>query len=215
VEEILSGSTAASDRFVRDYYPAIYRYLLWLTGRPEAAEDLTQETFVRAWRHLDRFDDRAPLRSWLLCITRREFLRSRRDARPQTALEEAPEVADARTAELTEAVELRAVIRKLPIEEGEVVVLHVDYTVPGWWQWHAPEARPGPGWPALQPATVRERTQEAAHQAARDRDPRVDGDAITPTKLDLAFIYLLRRGEDVHVRRIDPNGSFGRHLTRE
>src|SRR5437899_4274110 len=43
VERLRAGDAEAGHRFVGDHYPAIYRYLLYLTGRPEAAEDLTQE----------------------------------------------------------------------------------------------------------------------------------------------------------------------------
>jgi RNA polymerase sigma-70 factor (ECF subfamily) len=124
VEQVRRGDPDATHRFFREYYPSIYRYLLWLTERPETAEDLTQETLVRAWRHLDRFEGRAPVRVWLLRIAHREFLRHLQSKRAQASLEAMAEVADTRTAELADAVELREVIRKLPVEEGEVVVLH-------------------------------------------------------------------------------------------
>src|SRR5713101_221666 len=65
VERLRAGDSEAGRCFVRDHYPAIYRYLLYLTGRPETAEDLAQETFLQAWRRLDTFDDGAPLRPWL------------------------------------------------------------------------------------------------------------------------------------------------------
>ena len=45
LEQIRSGDPDAGRRFVREYYPGVYRYLLYLTGRPDWAEDLTQETF--------------------------------------------------------------------------------------------------------------------------------------------------------------------------
>src|SRR5206468_3023416 len=77
----------AGRRFVREHYPAIYRYLLYLAGRPDLAEDLTQETFVQAWRALDRFQGRASLRTWLHRIAQREFLQMLRRQRPENSLE--------------------------------------------------------------------------------------------------------------------------------
>src|SRR6266571_3598569 len=65
VQQLRCGDAEAGRHFVHEYYPGIYRYLLFLTGRPEAAEDLTQETFLQAWRGLGSFQGRAPLRLWL------------------------------------------------------------------------------------------------------------------------------------------------------
>src|SRR5213080_4022167 len=59
LEQIRGGDPEAGHRFIRDYYPGVYRYLLYLTGSPEAAEDLTQETFLQAWRSLASFEGRA------------------------------------------------------------------------------------------------------------------------------------------------------------
>jgi RNA polymerase sigma-70 factor (ECF subfamily) len=121
---VLRGDAEACHRFFREHYPDIRRYLLWLTERAEVAEDLAQETFVRAWRHLERFDGRASLRTWLHRIAHREFLRFLRGQRSHAPLETIAEVADTSAAGWTDAVELHAVIRKLPAEEGEVLVLH-------------------------------------------------------------------------------------------
>src|SRR3989442_1350753 len=92
VERLRAGDAEAGHRFVGDHYPAIYRYLLYLTGRPEAAEDLTQETFLQAWRRLDTFDEGAPLRPWLHRIAHREFLQSLRKQRPHSSLEDVVEI---------------------------------------------------------------------------------------------------------------------------
>jgi RNA polymerase sigma factor (sigma-70 family) len=132
VEQVRRGDPEAGHRFFAEHYPGVYRYLLWLTGRPPLAEDLAQETFVRAWRYLHTFDGRAPLGPWLHRIAHREFLRALRSQTAATrafgagtpSLDEVADVAEPRTAELTEAAELRAVIRKLPVEEGEVLLLH-------------------------------------------------------------------------------------------
>jgi RNA polymerase sigma-70 factor (ECF subfamily) len=124
VERLRQGDAEAGRRFVREFYPGVYRYLLYLTGRPEAADDLTQETFVQAWRYLDTLDERAMLRPWLHRIAHREFLQALRSQHPHACLEELPELAEPRAAAQTSAVELREVITRLPLEEREVVVLH-------------------------------------------------------------------------------------------
>jgi len=102
--QIRAGDADAGHRFVREYYPSIYRHLLYLAGQREVAEDLTQETFFQAWRHLDRFEGRAPLRHWLHRIAHREFLRSLRSKRAQLSLEEAGDLPAPRGEAWTEAV---------------------------------------------------------------------------------------------------------------
>jgi RNA polymerase sigma-70 factor (ECF subfamily) len=123
VERLRRGDAEAGYVLFRDYYPSVYRYLFWLTERSEQAEDLAQETFVRAWRHLDRFDPCGSLRAWLHRIAHREFLRSVRRQTP-ASLEVVGEVAAPEATAFTEAVELRQILRKLPAEQREVVLLH-------------------------------------------------------------------------------------------
>jgi RNA polymerase sigma-70 factor, ECF subfamily len=122
--ELRAGKTEAGRRFVQEYYPGIYRHLLYLTGQRESAEDLTQETFFQAWRHLERFEGRAPLRHWLHRIAHREFLRALRSRRAQISLEEAGDLPAADAEGWMDAVELRELVRKLPLEQREAVVLH-------------------------------------------------------------------------------------------
>lgn len=59
------GERAAFDELVRLHFSAVYALLHRLTGNHEDAEDLAQECFVRAWRHLASFRGEAPLGSWL------------------------------------------------------------------------------------------------------------------------------------------------------
>jgi RNA polymerase sigma-70 factor (ECF subfamily) len=124
LEQIRNGDADAGQRFVREYYPGVYRYLLYLTGRREQAEDLAQETFLQAWRHLDRLVLRAPLRAWLHRIAHREFLQALRSQRPESSLEELPEAAARETDDPIEAARLRAMIARLAPEERDVIVLH-------------------------------------------------------------------------------------------
>lgn len=56
---------------------AVYRFALRLTGgQVDQAQDLTQETFLRAYRHWDTYTPGTSARSWLFTICRNTFLRS-------------------------------------------------------------------------------------------------------------------------------------------
>ena len=124
VQQLRQGDPEAGRQFVREYYPGVYRYLFYLTGRREAAEDLTQETFVQAWRRLETFDNRGSLRPWLHRIAHREFLQALRSRHAEAALEELPQALAPHAGDPAEAAELRAVMTRLPLEEREVLVLH-------------------------------------------------------------------------------------------
>jgi hypothetical protein len=90
--------------------------------------------------------------------------------------------------------------------------MHVDYTLPGWFQWHAPADLLGPGWPPLRPALVRERTREAALQAARRIHPQATDAQVTPTEAELAFIYTWGDAKAREIRWVRPNGNWGRQV---
>ncbi|MCL1059315.1 sigma-70 family RNA polymerase sigma factor [Shewanella gelidimarina] len=63
------------DSLVRALHTDIYRYAYWLCGDKHVAEDITQETFLRAWRSLDSLKDEKAAKSWLITILRRENAR--------------------------------------------------------------------------------------------------------------------------------------------
>lgn len=56
---------------------AVYRFALRLTGSADAAEDLVQETFFRAYRAWDQYTPGTRCKSWLFTICRNVFLRQR------------------------------------------------------------------------------------------------------------------------------------------
>ncbi|MEW5351000.1 sigma-70 family RNA polymerase sigma factor [Streptomyces sp. 16-176A] len=81
------GDPDAADHFVRALHGDVLRYVTYLSGDPQAAHDLTQDTFVRAFGSLHRYEGRASARTWLLAIARRAVADSIRRAatRPRTA----------------------------------------------------------------------------------------------------------------------------------
>ena len=66
----MEGSTTATPAFaeVEQHRRALTAYCYRMLGSPFEAEDAVQDTFLRAWRSLDRFEGRAALRSWLYKI---------------------------------------------------------------------------------------------------------------------------------------------------
>ena len=76
--QVLSDMKAKHQRyeaFVKAFHADIYRYAFWLIKDQSIAEDVVQETFLRAWRSLDALNDEKAAKSWLITILRRENAR--------------------------------------------------------------------------------------------------------------------------------------------
>ncbi|MGQ4384778.1 sigma-70 family RNA polymerase sigma factor [Streptomyces sp. SAS_270] len=82
-----TGDPDAVDRFVRALHPDVVRYITYLSADRQLADDLAQDTFLRALGSLHRFEGRSSARTWLLSIARRTVVDSLRyaAARPRTA----------------------------------------------------------------------------------------------------------------------------------
>lgn len=63
------------EALVHALHKDLYRYAYWLTHDQSVAEDLVQETFLRAWKALDSLKDEKAAKSWLITILRRENAR--------------------------------------------------------------------------------------------------------------------------------------------
>jgi RNA polymerase sigma-70 factor (ECF subfamily) len=74
------GDTAAFDALVGRFHRPVYRFC-WRLVRSPDAEDLAQDTLVRAFVHFERFDPERPVLPWLIAIARRlclDLLRRRK-----------------------------------------------------------------------------------------------------------------------------------------
>ncbi|MFD9301777.1 sigma-70 family RNA polymerase sigma factor [Streptomyces sp. NPDC060048] len=124
------GDPAAVDRFVRAVQRDVRRYVAYLSADPQAAEDLTQETFLRALGSLHRFEGRSSARTWLLSIARRTVVDSLRHkaARPRIAdrddWQAAAEQSQPRGLPgFEDGVALAELLAEIPAERREVFVL--------------------------------------------------------------------------------------------
>ena len=131
VEATLAGDRQAFGVFVERETRAVYRACLRILGRPHDAEDVTQESFVAAYRAIGSYRGDGPLRGWLLRIATRQAFRRLAQRHPTTAMDTVPEpyLADSRTDPTRVAValelrtELRDAVEALPEPYREVVAL--------------------------------------------------------------------------------------------
>jgi RNA polymerase sigma-70 factor (ECF subfamily) len=71
----MASKQAQFDALVRATSADLYRFGQWLCRSPALADDLVQETYLRAWRSLDDLRDTAAAKAWLVTILRREHAR--------------------------------------------------------------------------------------------------------------------------------------------
>lgn len=91
VELLKAGDRAEFARMVDAYYTPIYRLGLKMLGDSSDAEDVLQNTFLKALQHLPTFEGRSSLSTWLYRIAANEALMMLRKRRPTVVVDENPE----------------------------------------------------------------------------------------------------------------------------
>ena len=94
LEALRDGDRAEFARLVEAFSPMIYRLGLKMLNNPQDAEDILQETFIKAYRHIGNFDGRSSVSTWLYRIATNEALMSIRRKRPETISFDVPSVYD-------------------------------------------------------------------------------------------------------------------------
>lgn len=74
LEALRAGDRAEFARLVETYSNIVYRLAIKMLKDPQDAEDVLQETFLKAYRHLSGFDGRSSLSTWLYRIATNEAL---------------------------------------------------------------------------------------------------------------------------------------------
>jgi len=121
--------TSQFEAIVKAYSKDLYRFGIWLTKDAQIAEDLVQETFLRAWKAIDSLKDPNAVKSWLFTIYRRENARRFEKVRPETTPVEDVNVDKFAQIEddfaKTEVIALRKSLKELPAEYLEPLLLQV------------------------------------------------------------------------------------------
>ncbi len=124
------GDPVKTDRFVRALHRDVWRYVAYLSADPQAADDLTQDVFLRALAGLHRFEGRSSARTWLLSIARRTVVDSLRHAAARPRLSDRHDWQTA--AEQTQpydvpgfedGIALAELLAAIPAERREALVL--------------------------------------------------------------------------------------------
>lgn len=127
-----NGNGKAFSELVARYQDRIYRFLVRLTGSPDAALDLTQDTFLRAYQGLERWRPDALFKTWLFQIARNiAFDRLRREKRVtfvelEDDFAQQQDPAAGPDAQLETAQRYRlleSALAKLPAEQREILLL--------------------------------------------------------------------------------------------
>lgn len=106
----------------------VFRFVFWLCRDRSLAEDVVQETLLRAWRSLDSLSDEKAARPWLLTIARRELARVfERKRWPTVDIDAASEAQHEALAvnDQHDVEEMRAAIMQLDVIHREPLVLQV------------------------------------------------------------------------------------------
>jgi RNA polymerase sigma-70 factor (ECF subfamily) len=104
----------------------LYRYAAWLCRDRHRAEELVQETFLRAWRSLDSLRDERAAKGWLITILRREHARGYERYKPELDSElDVDNLPASSSQSPAETLALRRAIAGLTPEYREPLLLQV------------------------------------------------------------------------------------------
>jgi RNA polymerase sigma-70 factor (ECF subfamily) len=123
------GDVGAFERLYRSHVGRVNALCLRLTGDPQAAEELMQDVFVRAWERLPAFRGESALSTWLHRVTVNAFLHKNRSARRRGAHEEIAEnIAELPVAMVSgdpgDRMDLERAIARLPAGARTAFVMH-------------------------------------------------------------------------------------------
>jgi len=82
MQRAIAGDRSASAEFIKAHQQSLYAYMLRMSGRPEVAEDIVQDAFVRALTNLNRFDFRFRFSTWLFTIAKRLYVNACQKHKP-------------------------------------------------------------------------------------------------------------------------------------
>ncbi len=131
VRRLRHGDHAAAEELVDKYYERIYLFMRAMGHDQQMSEDLTQDTFLRAWNHIGQLRDGRALNGWLfriagnmsrLCWRKHKYegpVRPDADETPEGGID-----GSERAGEKEQFAHLHQAVTKLPWKLRQAIVLH-------------------------------------------------------------------------------------------
>jgi RNA polymerase sigma-70 factor (ECF subfamily) len=127
-----SGDTGSFEQLAMPHFASLHNFACWLTQDRAAAEDLVQETYMKAHKGFSSFQQGTNFRAWIYRILRNTFLTSQAGLRASVSFDsEDDETPEQVTAETPETILLaradrdtiQSALRELPVNYREVILL--------------------------------------------------------------------------------------------
>jgi RNA polymerase sigma factor (sigma-70 family) len=122
LQKIRDGDNASLDKLVAFYYPDILRYCLWHTPNRQIAEDATQDTFLKAIRHLDAYVHRGKFKAYIYKIATNVCINYSRKKTMDQLPDDLQEY-DSQFERIESDANFVWLLRSLPDEQREIVLL--------------------------------------------------------------------------------------------
>lgn len=121
------GNVDAYNCLVSRWEKRVFNYILRLTGHREDALDLTQDTFFKAYQHLEKLDDPSRFAPWLYRIAHNEAYSLLRRNRPdgEELVETGPGARGPGMLPMETSLAVQAALDRLPADQKEAVILKV------------------------------------------------------------------------------------------
>jgi len=127
-----TGDTGSFEALAMPLFARLYNFACWLTQDRSAAEDLVQETFMKALKGFSSFRQGSNFRAWIYRILRNTFLTSQAGLKADVSLDEddaaglepaTDETPESILLARVESETLQAALKELPVHYREIVLL--------------------------------------------------------------------------------------------
>jgi len=143
------------EQFVEEYYQRIYRYCYQFLGRASEAEDVTQETFLKAYRSRSTLKDSSARSAWIYSIARNSCLDKKRWWQRYFRVLEDVDTSSPETPGYELTLTLRKLILDLPHKQREVFILR---------HWHQFSTKEAADLLGIQEGTVKSHLKRAVEK---------------------------------------------------